>query len=597
MSAGTPPADDDLPDASQFATSRVMPDVDLGADTVISGNKLAVGLRLDEYEISGVLGEGGFGIVYLAWDHSLQRRLAIKEYMPASLCWRPQGLQVEVRTPRFEESFEAGLRGFINEAKLLARFDHPALVKVHRFWQANGTAYMVMPYYDGITLKEALAQMAEPPDETWLRDLLAPLLDALQYLHDAQCFHRDIAPDNVLLIDDGRPLLLDFGAARRVIGDMTRAVTVILKPGYAPVEQYGDMPGATQGPWTDIYALGAVLHFAIMGETPQASVTRLLADHYQPLAVRARGRYSHQLLQAIDRMLAVRPEGRPQNIAELRALIDLDREQETAPLSLPPRQHRTLPPEPMTQPSQRSLPPRAMPTVPKAPAAAPAAGPGARALPPWPALAGGGVVVAALLAAAWWLVSAPSRDEPPAPPPVEQGGVPAPQPAPAPPPAEPPVPQPAPAPAEPVPVPAPAPAEPMPMPAPVPDPAPQPVPSPVPAPAPTPAPVPSPPPAPVPVPPPAPAPAPRPAPTPVPAEAPPPAPKPAPAPRPAPAPAPRPPVRKPEPARPPTAAPAPAPSEPRISSNARCAEIIQRVSIGEALTATDRRILKEECGK
>jgi serine/threonine protein kinase len=368
MSAGTPPADDDAPDASQFATSRVMPDVDLGADTEISGNKLAVGLRLDEYEISGVLGEGGFGIVYLAWDHSLQRRLAIKEYMPASLCWRSQGMQVEVRAPRYEESFEAGLRSFINEAKLLARFDHPALVKVHRFWQANGTAYMVMPYYDGITLKEALAQMAEPPDETWLRDLLAPLLDALQYLHDASCFHRDIAPDNVLLIDDGRPLLLDFGAARRVIGDMTRAVTVILKPGYAPVEQYGDMPGATQGPWTDIYALGAVLHFAIMGETPQASVTRLLADHYQPLAVRARGRYSPNLLHAIDRMLAVRPEARPQNIAELRALIDLDREQETAPLSLPPRPHRTLPPEPMTQPSQRSLPPRPMPTVPKAPA-------------------------------------------------------------------------------------------------------------------------------------------------------------------------------------------------------------------------------------
>ena len=561
-----PPADE-APDASQFATSRVMPDVDLGADTETTGNKLAVGLRLDEYEISGVLGEGGFGIVYLAWDHSLQRRLAIKEYMPSSLCWRSQGTQVEVRAPRYEESFEAGLRSFINEAKLLARFDHPALVKVHRFWQANGTAYMVMPYYDGITLKEALAQMAEPPDETWLRDLLAPLLDALQYLHDASCFHRDIAPDNVLLIDDGRPLLLDFGAARRVIGDMTRAVTVILKPGYAPVEQYGDMPGVTQGPWTDIYALGAVLHFAITGETPQASVTRLLADHYQPLAVRARGRYGNRLLQAIDRMLAVRPEARPQNIAQLRELIDIDREQETAPLSLPPRAHRTLPPEPLTQPSQRSLPPRPMPAVPKA-ATAPAPGV-RRPLPSWPVLAGGGVVAAALLAAAWWLMSSPSSDVPAAGPLSGQDA--APLPAPAPGPVEPP----APAPAEPAPVPAPAEPVPAPFPQPVPQPVPQPAPEPVPEP------VPEPPPAPVAAP----------APAPVPSAAPAPAPKPVPAPRPAP------PVRKPEPVRPPTAAPVPPPSEPRISSNARCAEIIQRVSIGETLTAADRRILKEECGR
>ena len=591
MSAGTPPADDDAPDASQFATSRVMPDVDLGADTATTGNKLAVGLRLDEYEISGVLGEGGFGIVYLAWDHSLQRRLAIKEYMPSSLCWRSQGTQVEVRAPRYEESFEAGLRSFINEAKLLARFDHPALVKVHRFWQANGTAYMVMPYYDGITLKEALAGMAEPPDEAWLRDLLAPLLDALQYLHDASCFHRDIAPDNVLLIDDGRPLLLDFGAARRVIGDMTRAVTVILKPGYAPVEQYGDMPGATQGPWTDIYALGAVLHFAITGETPQASVTRLLADHYQPLAVRARGRYGNRLLQAIDRMLAVRPEARPQNITQLRELIDIDREQETAPLSLPPRAHRTLPPEPMTQPSQRSLPPRPMPAVPKAP---PAAAQDARRLPAWPVLAGGGAVAAALLALAWWLASSPSPETLPAAP--VQDAVPAPPPTPAPAPLPAPV-EPAPAAVEPAPTPAPAPVEPAPVP--VPQPSPAPAPAPAPEPAPPPAPVPTPPPAAVPAPATAPMPAPAPAHMPVPAPAPIPAPAvPAPTPRPAPAPAPKPaPPRKTEPARPPTAAPAPPPSEPRISSNARCAEIIQRVSIGETLTAADRRILKEECGR
>jgi serine/threonine protein kinase len=293
---------------SQFATSSVQPDLDLDASTPITGNKLAMGTRLDEYEISGVLGEGGFGIVYLAWDHSLQRRLAIKEYMPSSLAWRARGMEVLIKDPKHAESFDAGLRSFINEAKLLASFDHPSLLKVHRFFQANGTAYMVMPFYEGVTLKEALMGSDQPPDERWLRELLQPLLAALEYLHDASCYHRDIAPDNVLLVDEGRPLLLDFGAARKVIGDLTKAVTVILKPGYAPIEQYGDLPGIGQGPWTDIYALGAVLHYAISGQVPRASVTRLVADDYVPLAQRMAGRYSDRLLKAVDRMLVVRPE-------------------------------------------------------------------------------------------------------------------------------------------------------------------------------------------------------------------------------------------------------------------------------------------------
>jgi hypothetical protein len=161
--------------------------------------------------------------------------------------------------------------------------------------------------------------MPEPPDEAWILGLLAPLLDALVVLHSAQIYHRDIAPDNVLLMaDTGRPLLLDFGAARRVIGDMTQALTAILKPGYAPVEQYADMPGLKQGPWTDVYALAAVVHWMIMRKTPPPSVGRLFDDPYVPLAQSAAGRYSDAFLRAIDHALAVMPEKRTASIEAMR---------------------------------------------------------------------------------------------------------------------------------------------------------------------------------------------------------------------------------------------------------------------------------------
>jgi serine/threonine protein kinase len=183
------------------------------------GNGLAVGTYLGEFEITAMLGEGGFGIVYLATDHSLQRRVALKEYMPSALAARSALSQVQVKSERHRETFEAGRKSFVNEARLLAQFDHPSLVKVYRFWEANGTAYMVMPFYEGKTLKDTLRELGAPPDEAWLRTLLAPLTEALSVIHAEQCFHRDIAPDNVMMLAGSqRPLLLDFGAARRVIG-------------------------------------------------------------------------------------------------------------------------------------------------------------------------------------------------------------------------------------------------------------------------------------------------------------------------------------------------------------------------------------------
>jgi serine/threonine protein kinase len=287
-------------------------------------NALPLGTRIGEFEIRALVGVGGFGIVYLAHDHSLGRDVALKEYMPSSLAARPDGVTVSVKSQRHAETFAAGLRSFINEARLLAQFDSPSLVKVYRFWEANGTAYMVMPFYEGLTLKQALLEMKSPPGEEWLKRLLAPLIDALQLLHQQSCFHRDIAPDNILLLKDGRPVLLDFGAARKVIGDMDKALTVILKPGYAPIEQYADEPGMKQGAWTDIYALAAVIHYAIMGKPPTPSVGRLMNDTTVPLTKAATGRYSEGFQRGLDQALAVRPEDRPQDLGAFRNLIELE---------------------------------------------------------------------------------------------------------------------------------------------------------------------------------------------------------------------------------------------------------------------------------
>src|SRR5215468_4993995 len=175
------------------------------------GGALPVGTKLSEFELTGILGEGGFGIVYVAWDHSLERRVALKEYMPSALAARTGGASVQVKSERHRETFEAGRKSFVNEAKLLAQFDHPSLVKVYRFWEANGTAYMVMPLYEGVTLKDRLREMREQataPDEAWLMDLLAPLTEALAVIHAERCYHRDIAPDNVILLSgSNRPLL------------------------------------------------------------------------------------------------------------------------------------------------------------------------------------------------------------------------------------------------------------------------------------------------------------------------------------------------------------------------------------------------------
>ncbi len=281
---------------------------------------LPAGHTLAEFQIERVLGEGGFGIVYLARDLQLERQVALKEYMPGSLAGRAQDLSVVVRSEHDRPTFELGLRSFVNEAKLLAQLDHPTLVKAHRFWQERGTAYMVMPYYQGQTLKRALSGRL-PPDEAWLRALLEPLLDVLAYLHSQNIYHRDVSPDNILLLPNGKPVLLDFGAARLIISDATQNLTAILKPGYAPVEQYAESGSTKQGAWTDIYALAAVLYFVVGGKPPLASVARLVHDDMPSAVHVGQGRYSTPFLEGIDACLAVRPEQRPRDVAAARYLL------------------------------------------------------------------------------------------------------------------------------------------------------------------------------------------------------------------------------------------------------------------------------------
>jgi serine/threonine protein kinase len=312
-------ADDDLtamPVRSRTATAAY--------PVAVGNNALVPGTRLGEFEIQDLIAEGGFGIVYVAYDHSLRRKVALKEYMPSALATRIGTHTVAAKSQAHSDTFATGLSSFMNEARLLALFDHPSLVKVYRVWEANGTAYMAMPLYEGVTLKAALRSARTPPDEAWLKTLLRQLLEALAALHAARCYHRDIAPDNILILRDGRALLLDFGAARQVIGDMTQALTVILKPGYAPVEQYADTASLRQGPWTDIYALAAVVHLAITGSAPTPSVARMVADAYQPLAERAKGRYGTSFLSGVDCALQVLPHARPQSVSEFAALLGID---------------------------------------------------------------------------------------------------------------------------------------------------------------------------------------------------------------------------------------------------------------------------------
>ena len=309
--------------AVRWAPTRRWGD-DERSQAIEAATPLPTGTCLHEFELLGVLGSGGFGTVYLARDAALLRDVAIKEYLPVEFACRSADGQVRPRSAAEASSYATGLRSFIQEARLLAGFEHPSLVKVHRFWEGNGTAYMAMPHYRGRTLKEVRQAMAGNADETMLRALLEPLLSALAVLHDASVCHRDVSPDNIVLQPDGVPVLLDFGCAREVVHDRTQALTAVFKPNFAAIEQYGDDPGLRQGAWTDLYALAGVLRYMILGAPPPPAAMRAVKDSMVPLADSADDLpgLSPAFLRAIDWALQLDPEQRPQSVAAWREAFD-----------------------------------------------------------------------------------------------------------------------------------------------------------------------------------------------------------------------------------------------------------------------------------
>ncbi|MGE0700038.1 MAG: serine/threonine-protein kinase, partial [Hyphomicrobiaceae bacterium] len=309
---------------------------------------LATGTLLDgSYRIERLLGVGGFGITYMAHDERLNRPVALKEYFPSMLALRDaQGTVRAQDGERNKELFQWGLERFIEEARLLAQLEHPNIVRVNRVCEAYGTAYMVQEYIDGESLGHWLEALRRPPTQSELDALVEPLLDALEVVHSHSMFHRDIAPDNILVRASGVPTLVDFGSARALVGKETQTLAAIVKPGYSPKEQYStDL--RVQGAWSDIYAFAATLYRAVSGSVPADALSRDVSDTMPRAAIIARGRYRQAFLNAIDMAMLPRPGDRPQSIKVWRAMmLDMPAPQTKEPS--PPSPFSPLTPRPIT---------------------------------------------------------------------------------------------------------------------------------------------------------------------------------------------------------------------------------------------------------
>ena len=281
-------------------------------------NALPLQARLQEYRLLQVLGAGGFGITYLAQDTHLDKPVAIKEYLPSELAMRaPDGSVTPLATDK-DPGFRWGLDRFLMEARTLARFSHPGIVRVLRYFEANGTAYMVMEYEKGEPLKNLFILSPQLP-EAELKRLMAPLLEGLREVHAAGFLHRDIKPDNIFVRADGRPVLIDFGAARNALGGETRSLTAVLTPGFAPLEQYSGE--GKQGPWTDLYAMGGVLYRAVTDRNPPDAVARIREDTLGAGLAAVKGKYSDAFLRAIEWAMSLDETKRPQSIEDWRRAL------------------------------------------------------------------------------------------------------------------------------------------------------------------------------------------------------------------------------------------------------------------------------------
>ena len=268
--------------------------------------------RVNEYKVMRVLGRGGFGITYLAFDLNLNGAVALKEYFPAGYARRMADSSVGPVSPESRAVFDWGLKSFLAEAQAIHRLDHPNVVRARRYFEKSGSAFIVMDYVEGDSLEEILKQRSKLTFAEW-QPLLGQLLDGLEHIHDHDYLHRDLKPANIVVRDaDGAPVLIDFGSARIAAGERTN--TQVYTDGYAPIEQYGSRK---QKPPADLYALGAVSYRALLGKTPPNAPNRVIRDTIARLSERVSGA-EPGWLAALDRCLALQPKDRPQSVAGLR---------------------------------------------------------------------------------------------------------------------------------------------------------------------------------------------------------------------------------------------------------------------------------------
>ena len=295
-----------------------------------------------DFRIKRVLGAGGFGITYLAEEIALARLVTIKEYFPADYAARSGEIDASPRSRECASDYKWGLDRFIEEAQTLARFVHPNIVRVYRYFRANNTGYMVLQFEEGGSFKSWLKGLKRAPRQAELDAILAPLLDALEMVHKGDFLHRDIAPDNIIIRQDKSPVLIDFGSARGEIASHSKTVSALVKPGYSPYEQYATT-SSKQGPWTDIYALGATLYHAIAGKRPPDAPSRMVNDDYISAREAALSSYRPGFLAAVDKALNLEVTERPQSVAEWKAtLLAPEAKREKGRLGLPGRKPRTV---------------------------------------------------------------------------------------------------------------------------------------------------------------------------------------------------------------------------------------------------------------
>lgn len=313
-----------------FDENQEQPYLALPLGTILNGR----------YLVGKVLGIGGFGITYLGYDLTLEIKVAIKEYMPSALATRHADRYTVALTGHVEEEYKYGMERFLEEAKILAKLQStPNIVSVQNYFKENGTAYFVMEYIDGMSLKAYLSKNGDQISYSQAIAFLQPIMEALIQVHGMNLLHRDISPDNIYITSTGESRLLDFGAARFASGD-GKSVSVILKHGYAPEEQYSSH--GNQGPWTDVYAMGATLYRCITGQLPPDSIERIHGDRLKPpseLGVRIPGHVENAILKA----LAVRTQDRFPNMeAFIQALNGRPSIQSQVAAGLGPRTKATV---------------------------------------------------------------------------------------------------------------------------------------------------------------------------------------------------------------------------------------------------------------